>query len=210
VPDLRLRPETQAIQLILQAGLQVGDRTDAFDPVVPIGSVISQDPRAGLEVPRGEVMNYVVSTGPEPTASPTPSPTPSPSPSPTESPSPSPSPSPEPTPQPTPSPTPEPTPSPTPEPTPEPTPPPTPEPTPTPTPAPTPVLVADVRCQPLGDARFALESSGLSVGQITTEPPNLAFDDTWIVQSQNPFPNEQVPPGTSVLLRVVDPATPCP
>ena len=76
VPDLRLRPETQAIQLILQAGLQVGDRTDAFDPVVPIGSVISQDPRAGLEVPRDEVVNYVVSSGPEPTESPSPSPTP--------------------------------------------------------------------------------------------------------------------------------------
>jgi hypothetical protein len=71
-------------------------------------------------------------------------------------------------------------------------------------------VVADVRCQPLGDARFALESSGLSVGEITTNPAGQPFDDTWIVQSQNPFPNEQVPPGTSVLLRVVDPSTACP
>src|SRR5205085_1672483 len=45
VPDLRGLTEAQAIQAILNGGLGVGDRTDNFDPVVPIGSVISQDPR---------------------------------------------------------------------------------------------------------------------------------------------------------------------
>ena len=74
VPDLRGLTESQAIQSILAAGLAVGDRTDGFDPVVPIGSVISQDPRTGLQVSRPTAVNYVVSKGPESTLSPSPSP----------------------------------------------------------------------------------------------------------------------------------------
>ena len=216
VPDLRFRTEGEAIQLIISAGLQIGERTDAFDPVVPIGSVISQDPRAGLEIPRDEVVNYVVSLGPEPTPtespSPSPSPSESPSPSPSESatPEPTPEPTPSPTPEPTPTPTPEPTPPPTPEPTPTPTPEPTLEPTPTPTPAPTPVVVADYRCLTLGDARITIQANSLTVGEITTNPTGQAFDDTWIVQAQLPQPNETVPPGTPVRLRVIDPTQPCP
>jgi hypothetical protein len=72
------------------------------------------------------------------------------------------------------------------------------------------VVVADYRCLTLGDAQIAINGSGLAVGEITTDPPNVVFDETWIVQSQNPFPNESVPPGTPVRLRVIDPAQPCP
>ena len=72
--------QDQGSQSILTAGLGVGDRTDAFDPVVPIGSVVSQDPRSGLQVPKSTAVNYVVSKGPEPTPSPSPTESPSPSP----------------------------------------------------------------------------------------------------------------------------------
>jgi serine/threonine-protein kinase len=108
VPDLRAKTEAEALRLIVAAGLQPGVRTDDPDPVVPDGSVVKQDPRAGLEVPKGTSVDYTVSTGPEET--PTPSPSPSPSPSPEPSPSPSPEPSPSPSPEPSPSPTPVPTP----------------------------------------------------------------------------------------------------
>lgn len=112
VPDLRGRPESEAINLIVSNGFVVGERTETFDPIIPAGAVVSQDPRAGLEVAAGTAISYVVSKGPEPTPTPSPSPTPTPTP--------------EPTPTPTPPPTPTPTPPPTPTPTPEPTPPPSP------------------------------------------------------------------------------------
>lgn len=95
VPDLRLKPEPDALAAIFQAGLTNGSRTEAFDPIVPSGSVVSQDPQAGSQVARGTPVNYVVSKGPEPTPSPTPSPsvtlepTATPSPSPSTSPTPS-------------------------------------------------------------------------------------------------------------------------
>ena len=93
VPDLRLRPEPEALAAIFQAGLTNGSRTEAFDPIVPSGSVVSQDPQAGSQVARGTPVNYVVSKGPEPTPSPTPSLTPEPTATPAPSPSASPTPS---------------------------------------------------------------------------------------------------------------------
>jgi eukaryotic-like serine/threonine-protein kinase len=110
VPDLRNLPEANAVAAIQAAGLVVGTRSEATDPVVPAGSIISQDPRAGLPVAPGTTVNYVVSKGPEPT--PTPSPTPSPTPTPTPPPTPTPTPPPTPTPTPPPTPTPTPTPGP--------------------------------------------------------------------------------------------------
>jgi serine/threonine protein kinase len=120
IPDLRNHTEAEALNLIFGAGLTVGQRTDAFDASVPIGSIVSQDPGPGILATKGLAVNYVVSKGPEPTPRPTPTPTPTP------------------TPKPTPTSTPKPTPTPTPKPTPTPTPTPTPSPTPTPTPSPTP------------------------------------------------------------------------
>ncbi|HLX36124.1 MAG TPA: Stk1 family PASTA domain-containing Ser/Thr kinase [Candidatus Limnocylindrales bacterium] len=121
VPDLVGQTESAALNLIAQAGLTIGTRTDAYDPVVPLGDIVQQNPGAGASVAKGTVVDYVVSKGPEPSpsAAPTPSPTPQPTPPPT----------PQPTPPPTPTPVP-PTPTPVP-PTPTPVPP-------TPTPSPTP------------------------------------------------------------------------
>jgi beta-lactam-binding protein with PASTA domain len=78
VPDLRLKTESEALNLIFAAGLTIGDRTEAFDPIVPDGSVISQVPTAGSDVARGTPVSFVVSTGPEPTPSPSPTPIPPP------------------------------------------------------------------------------------------------------------------------------------
>jgi eukaryotic-like serine/threonine-protein kinase len=111
VPDLRNRTESEAVQLISDAGLRIGVRTDAFDPAVPLGQVVSQSPSAGVVVAKATTIDYVVSKGPEPSPSPTPAPTPTPTVAPT--PTPTPVPTPTPTPVPTPTPTPAPTPTPT-------------------------------------------------------------------------------------------------
>ena len=90
VPDLRLKTEQEALNLIAQAGLSIGTRTAEFDPVVPEGSIVSQTPGASQSVARGTPVNYVVSKGvePTPTPAPTPPPTPPPTPTPTQPPPP--------------------------------------------------------------------------------------------------------------------------
>ncbi len=98
VPDIRTRPENEALQLIVKEGLTVGSRSSAFDPSIPKGSVVSQNPGPGVIVAPDTPVDYVVSDGPEPT------PTPSPTPEPTPTPSPTPTPTPKPTPTPTPAP----------------------------------------------------------------------------------------------------------
>jgi eukaryotic-like serine/threonine-protein kinase len=108
VPNVRGLPEADAINAIAAAMLTVGQRTEAFDPSVPAGSIVSQNPNPGVVVSEQAPVDYVVSKGPEPSASPSPSPTPAPTPPPT--PAPTPQPTPVPTPQPTPVPTPQPTP----------------------------------------------------------------------------------------------------
>ena len=106
VPDLKNKPESAAIQAIFDAGLRPGVRSDAFDPIVPVGLVASQNPSAGIIVAKGTAVDWVVSKGPEPSPSPTPSPTPSPSPTTSPTPEPTPVPTPEPTLPPSPSPAP--------------------------------------------------------------------------------------------------------
>jgi serine/threonine-protein kinase len=100
VPDLRGKVETEGLNLIAQAHLQIGSRTEVFDPSFPAGSIVLQDPPAGTQVAAGTVVNYSVSKGPEPTASPTPSPEPTPTPTPAPTPTPVPTPAPTPTPAP--------------------------------------------------------------------------------------------------------------
>jgi eukaryotic-like serine/threonine-protein kinase len=102
VPDLLGKTESEALNLIFAAGLQIGTRTEDFDPLIPVGSIIDQDPQGGLVVTKGLLVNYVVSKGPEPT--PTPTPTPAPTPTPTPAPTPTPTPAPTPTSAPTPEP----------------------------------------------------------------------------------------------------------
>jgi tRNA A-37 threonylcarbamoyl transferase component Bud32 len=112
MPDLRNKTEAQAVQEIVTAGLTPGTKTEAFDPVVPVGLVVTQSPAPGVVVAKGTPVDYTISKGPEPTPSPTPSPTPTPVPTPTPTPVPTPPPTPTPTPEPTPTPTPEVTPTP--------------------------------------------------------------------------------------------------
>jgi len=84
VPDIVHKTETEALNLIAQAGLAIGTRTEAFDAIVPQGSIVSQAPGAGQAVARSTPVDYVVSKGPEPTS--TPAPTAPPPPPPTQPP----------------------------------------------------------------------------------------------------------------------------
>jgi serine/threonine-protein kinase len=94
VPDLRGKVEADAVNLIAAAGLTVGTRTEDFDPFIPLGSVVSNDPGPNDVVLPGTAISYVVSKGPEPspTPAPTPVPTPKPTPVPTAVPTPVPTP----------------------------------------------------------------------------------------------------------------------
>ena len=60
--------------------------TEDFSDKVPDGQVISQSPQAGIIVAAGTAVDFVVSTGPEPTVEPTAPPTPTPTPPPTPTP----------------------------------------------------------------------------------------------------------------------------
>src|SRR5690606_26330349 len=73
---LRGEPEEDAVNALLDLGLEPGERSEAFDEETLEGDVVSTQPEAGAEVPPGTVVDYVVSLGPEPT--PTPEPTPAP------------------------------------------------------------------------------------------------------------------------------------
>ena len=92
VPDLRGRLERDAVNLIATAGLTVGTRTEAFDPFIPAGEVVSNDPGPNTVVLPGSPINYVVSKGPEPSPTPAPTPVPTPTPKPTPVPTPTPAP----------------------------------------------------------------------------------------------------------------------
>jgi beta-lactam-binding protein with PASTA domain len=185
VPDLTNRTEAELVAILLSAGLTPGTRTTDYSPDVLATNVIGTEPRAGINVAPGTVVDYVISLGPPPT------------PSPTESPSPTPSPTlpPTPTPLPTDSPT------------------PfvtfiiiTPSPGPSPTPTPTPVTVhfyAD--CGPLSTAEENIVNDGLTVGVIF--PTQAGLD--WQVAQQYPAPGDLVAPGTEVSLYVLDPTADC-
>ncbi|HYN70279.1 MAG TPA: Stk1 family PASTA domain-containing Ser/Thr kinase [Candidatus Eisenbacteria bacterium] len=96
VPDLRGKVESEGLNLLAQARLQIGTRSESFDEFIPVGAIVSQDPGPGQSVGPGTIVNYVVSKGPEPTPSPTPSPQPTPTPEPTPTPAPAPTPTPTP------------------------------------------------------------------------------------------------------------------
>ena len=69
VPDLA-GPAADAEQTLSDAGLSVGEVTSAYSDSVPAGDVISSDPAAGTEVPRGSAVAYVRSDGVETVATP--------------------------------------------------------------------------------------------------------------------------------------------
>jgi serine/threonine-protein kinase len=90
VPNLVGVTEADATKALQDAGFKLGARTDQYDSSIPAGSIISTNPKAGVDVPKGTEIDYVVSKGPEPSESPSESPSPSPSPSPTPTPTPTP------------------------------------------------------------------------------------------------------------------------
>jgi serine/threonine-protein kinase len=96
VPDLRNKTVQEAFQLLFAAGLAPGTESQVFDPVVPIGLIVTQAPGPGVIVNQGTAVSYAVSQGPQPSPSPTPSPTPTPAPTPTPTPPPTPTPTPSP------------------------------------------------------------------------------------------------------------------
>ena len=63
VPNLVGLTETEARQLIEEAGLVTGTVTLEDAPAIPINNVISQDPEAEAEVDKGTAVNLVVSRG---------------------------------------------------------------------------------------------------------------------------------------------------
>jgi serine/threonine-protein kinase len=64
VPNVVGLTEDEAVAAIESAGLVVGERTTQPSEE-PEGTVISQDPAAGEQVPGGSEVNLVVSSGPE-------------------------------------------------------------------------------------------------------------------------------------------------
>ena len=67
VPDLKGKSQSEAEKIIRIAGLEVGGVTENYDPNIPEGSVISQNPVVGSKEPRGTKINLVISLGPETT-----------------------------------------------------------------------------------------------------------------------------------------------
>ena len=99
-PNLRNKTEAQAVQEIVQAELVPGIKTEAFDPTVPIGLIVSQSPDARRHRREGVAgrLRRLEGTGADPDADarrPTPTPTPVPTPTPTPAPTPTPTPDPD-------------------------------------------------------------------------------------------------------------------
>ncbi len=66
VPDVADLVQAAAETAITTAGLTVGTVTEEYSGTVASGSVISQDPLAGVSVPSGTAVNLIVSKGPQP------------------------------------------------------------------------------------------------------------------------------------------------
>ncbi len=72
VPDVIADPEDDAVNTLLDAGLEPGTRTLRTSGSIAAGRVISTNPRAGVIVQRGSSVDYVVSRGPAPHPAPPP------------------------------------------------------------------------------------------------------------------------------------------
>ncbi|MGB5065328.1 MAG: PASTA domain-containing protein [Candidatus Competibacter sp.] len=70
VPNVTNQPQATAETTLTNAGLTLGTVTQAFDPTVPAGNVISQNPLANATVAPGTAVNLVVSSGIAPVAVP--------------------------------------------------------------------------------------------------------------------------------------------
>jgi eukaryotic-like serine/threonine-protein kinase len=91
VPDLRGKSLVDAGAILAQNGLAPGPITQVSDQNVPVGEVVSTNPRAGIQVTAGTAVALNVSSGPSPAPpSPTAAPTPAVTPPPVETPTPPP------------------------------------------------------------------------------------------------------------------------
>ncbi|MFM8997170.1 MAG: PASTA domain-containing protein, partial [Candidatus Limnocylindrus sp.] len=66
VPELLGSTEEEATRRLRAANLRLGQVISAWSPDAPLGSVLQQNPRAGLQVANGSRVDLVVSLGPEP------------------------------------------------------------------------------------------------------------------------------------------------
>lgn len=185
VPDVHGIKEAKAIEQLAAAGLKAGLRFTAEDSL-PTGYVISTDPRAGVSMTRGSLVDYVVSTGLPTGSSPSPSIRPSAGASPSSTLGLQPAASLVPTTSPSADATARPSPFPSQELT----------------------LVGDFLCLDLATARDHIQEAGLLIGAIIPSEPPPA--DSWIVHGQLPKAGESVPIGSNVDLVLMDPLEPCP
>lgn len=73
LPEVTGLPEEEALAALGSAGLVAGERSEAFDEVVPPGALVSATPSVAADepdargrVPKGTAVDYVVSVGPAP------------------------------------------------------------------------------------------------------------------------------------------------
>ena len=92
VPDITGKTESEAMDVLDDAGLRMKVAGRATSPRFEVNLVSDQSPSVGTVVKTGQIVRVTVSTGLA-TPTPTPPPTPKPTPSPDETPSPKPSPS---------------------------------------------------------------------------------------------------------------------
>ena len=83
VPVLAGQTRDEANSTLEGVGLALGSVTNAFSDTVAQGDVISSNPAAGVDWPKGQQVGLVLSKGPEPTPTPVPTPIPTPTPVPT-------------------------------------------------------------------------------------------------------------------------------
>ena len=69
VPDLLGTTEEEATKRLRSANLRLGQVISAWSAEAPSGSIIQQNPRAGLQVANGSSVDLVISLGPEPSPS---------------------------------------------------------------------------------------------------------------------------------------------
>lgn len=70
VPDVVGRTQSDAEATVAGTGFSVGTVTRAWSATVPVGSVISQEPAAGVVLIPDSAINFIVSQGPQPVAVP--------------------------------------------------------------------------------------------------------------------------------------------
>jgi serine/threonine-protein kinase len=69
VPDLLGTTEEEAAKRLRSANLRLGQVISAWSVDAPSGSIVQQNPRAGLQIANGSSVDLVISLGPEPSPS---------------------------------------------------------------------------------------------------------------------------------------------